>query len=588
MLHLLKITKFPGLLAFFLLFSCTSIFSQNTSWRKPIHAGFECYDVAIDGNDNIYTVGLSRSDYAEFFDSIPIPRSLPEGNNLYFAKTDSNNTLQWIKVIETSYSFFNARIKVLPNKNIVIAGLFRDRIKCDSIDMSFPGQLPIMAITQFDSTGKLKWMNLIKFQYWYGEIYDLEYDKDNNIYITGISSGMVNFGDLDWLWQWFPADSLINTEGPSSFIAKYSPSGKYLTSHMFPVTNEYGTPFLYIHSMIVDNEDNIYVTGCLHGKVQTNSTTFETNGIEILIMKLDKYMNIIWVKHLCPGSYIMLQSGNSLAFDKKMKHFYVTGNFVMPQDFGNGLVHADDKNIFLAKYSLDGNLKWIKTSGNWSGAASDTEFGSELFVDSDDFVYLGGLFRSTIQIGDTSITAYREPNTLNDFFDVFIAKYFANGDFSWALNAGSDVNDRLVAVVKDKNNHVFFGGGECSFFGNDTLHHPFPYWGQGYLAGYNDITEINRFESSYGINPSNFYSNTIKVTPNPFFETLNVEIQNQEQYDISVKLFNLTGETVLSDFIKSGNQLQHLSYQIPNRSPGIYFLRIEIEGLLYNYKVVKL
>ena len=152
MLHLLKITRFPGLLAFFLLFSCTSIFSQNTSWRKPIHAGFECYDVAIDSSDNIYTVGLSRSDYAEFFDSIPIPRSLPEGNNLFFAKTDSNNTLQWIKFIETSYSFFNARIKVLPNKNIVIAGLFRDRIKCDSIDMSFPVQLPIMAITQFDST----------------------------------------------------------------------------------------------------------------------------------------------------------------------------------------------------------------------------------------------------------------------------------------------------------------------------------------------------------------------------------------------------------------------------------------------------
>lgn len=587
MLHLLKITKFSGILAFFLLFNCNSIFSQNTSWREPIHAGFECYDVDIDSSDNIYTVGLSRSDYAEFFDSIPIPRSLPEGNNLYFAKTDSNNTLQWIKVIETSYSFFDARIKVLPNKNIVIAGLFRDRIKCDSIDISFSSQFPILSITQFDSTGKLKWMNLIKYQ-WYGGIYDITYDKDYNIYITGKTTGMVNFGDLDFLWQWFPADSLVNPDGASSYIAKYSPSGKYLTSYMFPINNEYGEALLVIESLIVDNDDNIYVTGRMEGKVETASTTFETIGIEVLIIKLDKYLNIMWYKHLGPGDSHTIQSGNSLAFDRKMKHFYVTGNF-KAQDFGNGLINSNDKNIFLAKYSLDGNLKWVKTSGNFSGAlSSDTEFGSELFVDSDDFIYMGGLFRNTLHIGDTSMTAYREPNTANDFFDVFIAKYFANGDFSWALNAGSNVDDRLAAVVKDKNNHVFFGGGECYFFGNDTLHYPLPYWGQGYLAGYNDITEINRFESAYGINPSEFNSNTIKVAPNPFFETLKVEIQNQEQQDISVKLFNLTGETVLSDFIRSENQIQYLSYQIPNRSPGIYFLRIEIGGVLYNYKVVKL
>lgn len=587
MLHQLKITRFPGLLALFLLLSCTSIFSQNTSWRKPIHAGFECYDVAVDSDDNIYTLGRSNSNYAEFFDSIPIPRSLPEGNNLFFAKTDSNNTLQWMKVIETSYSFFHAQIIVLPNKNIVVAGLFKDRIICDSIDISFPHEYTIMSITQFDSTGKLKWMNLIKYES-YGDMFDLTYDNNYNIYVTGYSTGKVNFGDLDWLWQWFPAGSLVNPGSYPSFIAKYSPTGKYLTSHMFPVTNDQGMAYLDIQSMIVDNEDNIYITGMMQGKLETESATFETDGMEILIMKVDKNMNIIWVKHLCPGSNTIVQSGYSLAFDKKMKHFYVTGKFVKSQDFGNGMVHANDKNIFLAKYSLDGNLDWITTSGNFSGAASYTEFGSKLYVDSDDFVYLGGLFHSTLQIGDTSITAYKDQNYSNEMFDVFIAKYFANGDFSWALNAGSYGGDELTGVVKDRHNHVFFVGNKCVIFGNDTLYYHIPDWGYGYLAGYNDIPEINRFESEYGINPSNYYSNNIKVVPNPFFETLKVEVQNQEQQDISVKLFNLTGETVLSDFISSGNQLQHLSYQIPNRSPGIYFLRIEIGGVPYNYKVVKL
>jgi len=290
-------------------------------------------------------------------------------------------------------------------------------------------------------------------------------------------------------------------------------------------------------------------------------------------------MNIVWSKHFGPGNPYMIQQGNSLAFDKNKKNFYITGNFIGSKDFGNGQVQADDKNIFLAKYSLDGKLKWVKNFGSWSGTASYTEEGQKLYVDDDDFVYLGGIFYSTLQIGDTAIEAYNDPYVGNNYSDIFIAKYFANGDFSWVTQAGYKRDDKLGSIVKDKFNHLFVGGSTSqeSHFGEYTIVIPPDDLGQrGFLACFNDRPETNKYETSFGITERKNISDRIKIFPNPFIDNFEVEIQNTERSDISIQLIDLNGKTLFSDSEKSGNFIQNYSYQLNNEQSGIYCFKITI------------
>jgi len=148
----------------------------------------------------------------------------------------------------------------------------------------------------------------------------------------------------------------------------------------------------------------------------------------------------------------------------------VTGNFVKG-NFGNGEIQAEDNNIFLARYTLDGDLIWVKKMGSFSGSASFTEVGNQLIVDQDGFVYLGGVIGpvSTGQGFDgVVLKAYRDPSNSNFYNDAFIAKYTALGTLLWAHHFGDpNYDDYLTSILKDKSNKLYFTGsaGGNSIFG---------------------------------------------------------------------------------------------------------------------------
>lgn len=595
MAHLFEKNSLSFLLALILLINCNLLDAQILTWKQPILAGYDCYAVDVDSNNYIYSLCETWSHYpgTAFYNTTPVPRTLPEGRNVFITKTDTSNNLLWMKVFETPWCFSNPKMKMSPTQKVLFSGKVYDRIKIDSVDLSFPNhEQPPFIIVQLDSSGHLDWMNLIQNKSYFVYMRDISFDSENNIWLTGNTGSEITFGDLNSSEEFLPSLTLTPTaNATTSFIAKYSPDGKFLSANIIPIVNSHGEAVLYIKSMIIDNDDNIYLTGWFDGTIQFGSSMIESSGMEVLILKFNKNMEIVWSKHFGPGSPTMIQQGNSLAFDKSKKNFYVTGNFIGSKDFGNGLVQSNDKNIFLAKYSLDGELKWVKNFGSWSGAASYTEEGQKLYVDDHDFVYLGGIFYSTLQIGDTAIEAYNDPYISNNYSDIFIAKYFANGDFSWVGHAGCKGNDVLGSIVKDKFNHLFVGGStsQGSHFGEYTIVVPPNDLGlRGFLACFNDKLEINIYETSFGIEERKNVSDNIKIFPNPFIKNLEVEIQNKEHSDISIQLIDINGKTLFSDFEKHGNFIQNYSYQLNNGPSGIYCFKITIGNNVYTYKIVKL
>lgn len=135
---------------------------------------------------------------------------------------------------------------------------------------------------------------------------------------------------------------------------------------------------------------------------------------------------LIWDEIRAAGGY---RGGNrrDLVFDD-MGNAYATGFFKGSAQFGDTQLSSENgsNGVFLAKYSSDGLLKWVRQP-DWQNNA----IAYHLAIDSNKNVYFSGTYNDQITFANTTLKA-------SDQADVFIAKYSNNGNFLWAAKAGVD------------------------------------------------------------------------------------------------------------------------------------------------------
>ncbi len=93
---------------------------------------------------------------------------------------------------------------------------------------------------------------------------------------------------------------------------------------------------------------------------------------------------------------------------------------------------------------------------------------------------------------------------------------------------------------------------------------------------------------THGTNPSPFSNDEsllVSASPNPFTESLDVQISKYDAEKISIHLYNLSGQKVLDQQFSGGQNQYTLSTQ--NLANGFYLLRIEADGNVQTLKVVK-
>ncbi|MBL7905424.1 MAG: T9SS type A sorting domain-containing protein [Bacteroidales bacterium] len=575
---------------------CNYLDAQNLAWEPPILSGNRSCAVDYDSSGFVYSFSTSSiwNPGASFFDTIAIPGSFDVGERSFIVKSDTNNHMHWMNVIESDFGIGSELMKISHNQKVLLAGSFWDRIKIDSIDISVPNheETPFF-IVQLDSDGRLLWMNLIQNKTYFTTLNDITFDSEDNINLIGTTTADISFGNLNSSGVFVPELTLthqayVNT----SFIAKYAASGEFINAKLIPVTTDISTilPWVKLNSIAIDNVGNIFGTGSFYGKIATEDIMIESLRPSILLAKFNENLEIIWAKVLGPGHSDIMQQGQSIVFDNNQQNYYVTGNFFGSIDFGNGPVQSNDKNIFLAKYRINGTLNWVKNFGCWSGAASYTEKGLRIFIDDKDFVYLGGIYEEPLIIGDTTLDVHTYPKSDRINCDFFLAKFFANGDLSWAANAGCISSDNLGTIVKDNYNNVFVTGETYPYpnFGNFTLITPPNANRVGFLAKFKDRKEENKYDNEYGIEDYKEITEKIKVHPNPFINKIEFEIPYCKQSDIIIEISDINGQVLLSDLLIQGNLSQHYIYSFYNKPSGLYFLRIITSCNLYTCKLVKI
>ena len=168
------------------------------------------------------------------------------------------------------------------------------------------------------------------------------------------------------------------------------------------------------------------------------------------------------------------ETGVILAVDcDNLGNVYVTGSFEDNTTlFGETVIPTGRSDVFIASFTSDGILNWIKYGG---GVWEDS--GNDICIDHN-FVYVVGTYRDQISIGDTVLNS---AGTM----DVFLVKYDLNGGFQWAESAGGVNEDKGKSIALDDSGNVVITGdiNYIAKFGDHTV--PYVKFSDMFVAKYN-------------------------------------------------------------------------------------------------------
>ncbi|NQY09148.1 MAG: T9SS type A sorting domain-containing protein [Flavobacteriales bacterium] len=267
-------------------------------------------------------------------------------------------------------------------------------------------------LAKYKSDGIVEWAINIGDMFYE---YQMDMDASGNIYISGQAGWETYIGDNAYLSDL--------TYGNDILLLKFDKDGNEIWVKTFggPGNDD------RVYDLTVGNDGSIYLTGNFSDTLAFSSsvelTTTADNDYDAFIVKLDSDGNAIWAESI---GYEDGDKGAGIATDAD-NNVLVTGYYSNKLFTTAGdLTSAGSSDIFLAKYDSDGTLLWINSAGGTDGDA-----GVEAIMDSKGNCIISGYFFNTADFGGTTINS-------NYKWDIFVAKYDADGNFLWVRNGGGD------------------------------------------------------------------------------------------------------------------------------------------------------
>ncbi|MCE9538931.1 MAG: SBBP repeat-containing protein, partial [Bacteroidetes bacterium] len=276
-------------------------------------------------------------------------------------------------------------------------------------------------------------------QYDYG--YGIATDSVGNVYVAGKFEMDANFGGTTW----------VKCAGNHDiFVAKYDPLGNFLW-----VRTAGGVWGDYSRAISCDAAGNVYITG----EIEMNCEFFGSGIIlyshgdnDVFVCKYNTNGDMQWAKKLGGGP----KSDRGYGITHTNDGVYVTGNFQLTCVFNENITITPKGayDIFVAKYSLNGDFQWIRTGG---GTGNDE--GWAISSDPAGNVYATGYFSGSANFSGKTISS-------SGGADIFIAKYNSDGTLIWVTKAGGSGNDYGRGITVDKLSRIYITGGfrsRCNF-----------------------------------------------------------------------------------------------------------------------------
>lgn len=211
-------------------------------------------------------------------------------------------------------------------------------------------------------------------------------------------------------------------------------------------------------AIAVDAAGNVYSTGTFDGTVDFDPGPGIFNltaqgGFDVYVQKLDNAGNFIW-------AVAFGNNGTDRPINIKLDdsgNVYIWGVFEYTVDFDPGIGIANKTSAgltdaFVEKLDNSGNFIWVKTFGG-----VDSEYAESCTIDSNNNVYVAGAFRGTCDFDPGPAINYLTSVDVS-FWDVFISKFDANGNYLWTKQIGGLNTKHAYSMAIDQNNDLCMTG----------------------------------------------------------------------------------------------------------------------------------
>lgn len=303
-------------------------------------------------------------------------------------------------------------------------------------------------IAKYNGLGNLLWAKILGASNEEGSNV-IGVDNLENIYVAGFFRDETNFEGTE-----LKIEKLYNSSGSSNmldmFLAKYDKDGNQMW-----VKKISGVGYERPTAIQIDHNGSMYATGYFNSNIRFDSTLFSTDDSGFFITSYNPNGKLSWAKIYGQGQGSIYPS--SMKFNSKGS-ILITGSFMGTKNIDGTIVSSvGDQDAFLAEFTNNGNLVWIKTFG---GTMAENSRG--LSIDAKDDIYIGGFFRDSMTIEGVTL--------MSIVGDAFIMKFSKSGSFQWVEQVGGSGED-YIFDVKENNGKIYYTGyyDRNISFGDTTL-----------------------------------------------------------------------------------------------------------------------
>ncbi len=193
--------------------------------------------------------------------------------------------------------------------------------------------------------------------------------------------------------------------------------------------------------MEVDADSNVYLAGLIRDSIRIGGQLYESAGKnDLILMKLLPSGAVDWVQ-------VLGGTDNDAAYAMTIGvsgSLYLSGYFNNEITVGGSSYQSlGQSDVFLAKFSPEGNPIWCRT---WGSTGLDGGWSMDAVPGGG--VFLGGDFRGEMIMGDDTLVSSGQT-------DGFLAIVEADGTVGWATSFGGQGQERVVDLVVDPAGDVF-------------------------------------------------------------------------------------------------------------------------------------
>lgn len=376
-------------------------------WVKELSNVF-ISEIAIDFNDDIVCAG-SFTGIVDFDPGTAVNNLSTKGYwDMFILKLDNSGNFKWAKSLGGNETELSQNIAIDSLGNIYLDGFYNSIVDCDpglgefNLSVKTGQNWYQMFLAKYDKNGDFIWafntgvadiwINCFERDYTKGyRGSDIVVDAFGNIISTGKFN---NKQDLN------PTSDTFNLQAIKSdvYVTKFNLNGDFIWAKQF-AGNAYAAP----SNVVADNLGNIFITGSFNGTVDfdpglTESKLIAHIGSDIFITKLNSSGELVWAKNI--GNSEVQNFGQCIDLDT-IGNVFVSGGFSGTMDFdpsaGFYNLTALDTQLFVAKYSSDGNFEWVKHIEVLSRIPQyQHDSRHYMAVDRDGAVYHTGYFRNSV------------------------------------------------------------------------------------------------------------------------------------------------------------------------------------------------